>query len=282
MLFAVVSAYTVTIFSYVAIVHQFPREWKKSPKLKKRLNSVIIALSLSSVLEILYLFIAKIMITCPEKFQWIVALLLPLYREFSIWLIFRCAKKASDGDLRKTEIVCNHTIGSGHAFALSYMLGSIATIETTGIILGIDFFINIFTCLKIIYLKMKRPDSIEKITGLLQELIINEMVEFVVPLAYIASVLVCYFGPNAKLIGNIGSNYWQYEPIHDLNHTVEFVLIFFFADLGSLLVSTILLWAFCRINLYRVYSTIQKEFGWIFTIELAVRLIAVRKQRTFI
>ena len=130
---------------------------------------------------------------------------------------------------------------------------------------------------KIIYLKRKQPHEIEKITGLLQELVINEVVEFMVPLAYLASVLVCYFGPNAKLIGNIGSDYWQYEPIHDLNHTIEFVLIFFFVDLASLLMSTTILWTFCRINLYRVYSAIQKEFGWIFTIQLTSRLIAVRK-----
>ena len=124
-----------------------------------------------------------------------------------------------------------------HAFAVCYALGTIATLETSIVMLGIDFFINISICFKIIYLKMKRPDDTEKIFKLLQELIINEIVEFIAPLNYLICLLICYFGPTADLIGNIGNDYWQYIPIDDLSRTVKYVFAFFLVDFGSLIVS---------------------------------------------
>ena len=130
--------------------------------------------------------------------------------------------------------------------------------------------------MKIVYLKKKKPDNNDKIVSLLQELVINEMVEFMVPLAYLTGLLFCYFGTNAELIGNIGSVYWQYKPIEDLGHTVKYVMMFFFVDLGSLIVSTVVLWKCCEINIFRAYSEIQKEFGWTFMIQSTTSLTIVR------
>ena len=126
-------------------------------------------------------------------------------------------------------------------------------------------------------MQKRKAEDLEKVIGLLQELVINEMVEFMVPLAYLACLLACFFGPNAKLIGNVRNGYWQYNPIVDLDHTVKYVLTFFFVDFGSLVVSSVLLWTVCRINLYRVYSGLQKEFGWTFMVKMATSLSAVSK-----
>ena len=115
----------------------------------------------------------------------------------------------------------------------------------------------------------------DKVSKVLQELIVNEMVEFMEPLAYLASLLVCYFGPNAELIGNVRNDYWQYSKIVDLDHTIKYVMMFFFVDFASLIVATILLWTFCRINLYRAYCAIQQEFGWTFIVNMAFCLTAV-------
>ena len=87
--------------------------------------------------------------------------------------------------------------------------------------------------------------------------------------------MTAYFGPNSELIGNIGNSYWQYSKIENVEGSIEFVFVFMFIDLGSLVVVSIVLWKLFRINLYRAFSVLQKEFGLGFAASLAIAFNAV-------
>ena len=63
--------------------------------------------------------------------------------------------------------------------------------------------------------------------GLLQELVINEIIEFMVPPTYLATLLLAFYGPYAEMIGNVRNGYWRFTPIENINHTIEFVVMFF-------------------------------------------------------
>ena len=110
---------------------------------------------------------------------------------------------------------------------------------------------------------------------LLQVLVINETNEFIAPLCYLLCFSTAYFGPNSGLIGNIGNSYWQYSKIENVEESIEFVVVFMFIDLGSLVVVSFLLWKLCRINLYRAFSVLQKEFCLGFAASLAIAFNAV-------
>ena len=112
---------------------------------------------------------------------------------------------------------------------------------------------------------------------LLQDLMINEIVEFIVPLCYLICFSVAYYGPNANLIGNVRNNQWQFVAVDDFEHTIGFIALFFLADLGSIVVSFLCLWMFTRINLWSVYKVVQGEFGLAFTSNLITNLNGVRK-----
>ena len=103
------------------------------------------------------------------------------------------------------------------------------------------------------------------------------MVEFMVPLSYLGCLLTGYYGPNAELIGDIRNGYWQYTPIENIEHSIIYVLTFFFVDFGSLLVSAILLSMISGIDLLEAFTAIYKEFGIAFTIQMALNLTGVRK-----
>ena len=128
-------------------------------------------------------------------------------------------------------------------------------------------------------MKKKKQDNADKQVELLQELVINEMIELFLPLGYLASLLIAYYGPNSELIGHVGSKYWQYNPIDDLDHQITYVLMFFFVDLSSLFASGALLWFFCRIQLHQAVIAIQTEFGLVFTIQMGDALGKVSVQR---
>ena len=110
---------------------------------------------------------------------------------------------------------------------------------------------------------------------LLQEVMINEWVELVIPLAYLVFLMMAYYGPNNELIGDIGNSYWQYIEIENMEQPIMYLSAFFFVDLVSLLTSGTLLWFFCKINMYIAFAELQKEFGWAFAILLATNLNGV-------
>ena len=262
------------------IWNHIPRQWRKTDSFKKRLRSLVFAVLLSHYLAFLSVFvIGKLFLLIPRRYQWVIAFFLPLIREINIWLSSKLARRATDGDQRKAEIVCSQAMGAAHTLNLLYTIGSIATLETAALVLGLDFLTNIYICCKIIYLKKKKQDTTRKQVELLQDLVINEMIELFLPLADLASLLIAYFGPNSQLIGHVGSQYWQYNPIDDLDHNIRYILMFFFVDLGSLFASGALLWFFCRIQLHQAFIAIQSEFGVVFTIQMGDALGKVCVER---
>ena len=86
-----------------------------------------------------------------------------------------------------------------------------------------------------------------------------------------------YYGPNKDLLGNIGSSYWQYNAVDDVNHTIKYLIIFFLVDVSSLLLCGFLLWYFGKINLYNAFAALQEEFGLVFAVSLAGSLNGVTK-----
>ena len=116
--------------------------------------------------------------------------------------MIKCLDFSVNGDLTRAEIACNQAVNAAHAFIVAYIIGSIATVETSAILLGIGFIMNMYICLKLIYLKKKRPMEVDMQIGLLQDLVINEIIEFMVPPIYLATLIIAFYGPNAELIAS--------------------------------------------------------------------------------
>ena len=55
---------------------------------------------------------------------------------------------------------CNHYVETRHAIFLATILGDAATFATTSVIIGIDFLLNIYHGLKIVYLIKKKKASL--------------------------------------------------------------------------------------------------------------------------
>ena len=194
---------------------------------------------------------------------------MPIIREINIWITKKLAANAASGDQQGMEIVVTYTICTRHAIFLAVVLGSIATTNTCVMALAVDFVINLYLSLRIIWTKKFNEHNTEKQTELLQELTINEIVEFFAPLTYLLCFVMAYYSPNSNLIGNIGNGYWQYEMVTDVGHVVENVFMFFAVDCISAISCFLLLWLACRINLFRAWACLQKEFGLLFAINIA-------------
>ena len=85
------------------------------------------------------------------------------------------------------------------------------------------------------------------------QLILNESIEILVPIAFIGSYSAAYFGPNNDTLGGAGCSIWTYHKVDDLYDLFLPVLEMAIFDSGSLIISGCLLWNFGRINIVRKY-----------------------------
>ena len=271
----------------IILWYRFPLHWRKSEHFRKRFKFYILSIATRISIFLAYGIYAKFFISAPQKYQWILALLLPLAREFNVWILSKVSYKASDAKDSSISISCSHNVNTKHCVFLCVMLGTVATDATSWIILGIDFMINICICLKIIWIRKKNCYDEKKENEMVSSLItlvMNELVEVVVPSTYLICFIMAYYGPNGDLIGNVRNGYWNYTPVSDIEHYIGNLLKFLFVDSMSLVISALLLWRVCRINIIRAYMHLQKEFWLTLAVTTAfnVNMVSCKMQIYFV
>ena len=94
----------------------------------------------------------------------------------------------------------------------------------------------------------------------LTELMLNEIAQVVVPLAYIGSFLIGYYGPNKNILGGIGCEIWQFKKIKDLKTHLMPVVEMTLIDMVSVIFAGISLRWFCNINIGKEYCKTIKKY----------------------
>ena len=175
-------------------------------------------------------------------------------------------------------IASTQNVEASHALFLAYTIGaSIATNTTEIIMLITDFLINVYLSTKIAWINRENPSNQEEQIEMIINLIIAELTEFTTPLIYLVSFSTAYFGPVATLYGLVKSENFHHTPIDDLGKVVANVAVFLLLAALSIPVCFIILYTVCRINLYSAFIVVQKEFGALFAINLAMNSYAVSK-----
>ena len=80
-------------------------------------------------------------------------------------------------------------------------------------------------------------------------LVAVEMIEMLVPIAYIITFTIAFYGKNAELIGGVKFGGWQHKEVDDLISFSSDLMMMFAIDFTALIVSAILLWRYASINL---------------------------------
>ena len=262
-------------FSSMVIWFYLPKEWRKSSSVKKMMKCFILREIMGIIVIVVYELIVQVIKTSPDKYQPIAALALPACREVYVWISVKLVSRCSNGDNTGSMIILKFFINSHYAVNLCAVLGSIATDTTTMVLIGVDTSYNVWLCLKIIQMKRKNSNRIDEQVEVLQDMVLNELVEFLVPLAFMLALAGAYYGPNSELFGNIGNGYWAFEAIEDINQYFTNVATFFFIDLSTTVATAIVLWFPWRIAYWNAFVELQMEFFAEFCFILGYVLIMV-------
>ena len=266
---------TLKILSLFLIWLKFPQEWRKNEQFKRRMGFYCLFDLFNFVMVIFYEILWKKIRETQDDYQPFAALALPVMREFAIWMGSKLIENCCDGDTRGAKIFLQYMLSVRHTLTLCNFLGSSATETTSLTLMGIDFSLNILLSLWIVWKKKRHPNNVLDQIDSLQDLALYELVEFYTPLSFIMVIAVAYFGPNASIFGNISNSYWTYTAIEDINQTLSIMGQFFLIDFGSTIMSAMILWLCCRINLWVAIIELQIEFGKAFCITLGHFLVSV-------
>ena len=275
--------YTVALFAHNSQIFTLwfciPLSWRRNTQFRRRLKFCYSSfLFMAFVIPVQYGIFGKLFDMIRNPYQPIIALCVPLVREFNSWVMANLNSKAAKSDITGSKLVGGYMVSTWHAVFICYSIGSLTTDFTSWLIMGIDFLINICISVRLVWVKKRRPDDIEKQYELLLEVLIAELTEFLVPLAFLLTFIASYYGPNSTLIGNVGSSYWKYDAVDDGKQYVQNILMFFFIDFCSVVACTIILWVFCQINLPKAFVTLENEFAWIFCVQLSVLVDVVGRE----
>jgi hypothetical protein len=160
------------------------------------------------------------------------------------------------------------------------ILGTSATETTNYCMLIINFVYNLHLCLKIIRINNKiLPSNHQEIVTLrtlkkeiLTELILNEIIEILVPVTYICTFTIAYYGPNADILGNVRNEYWSYKKVENIATLFTFAIQMAFIDLLSAVISAICLWKYCHLDFLFEYCKIMKKYWPILTLTAVLHM----------
>jgi len=268
-----ICAYSAILAIHATIYYSFPLDWRMDGRFQKRLKFYIYDGLYNLVVNIQYNVAAKLLRKYNNKYQPLASLAFILVRELHAWIKRTCICKMANGDESGAKVTGIISVGMRYTMIICYTLGTISTFETEVLLMGLDFVVNIYTCVKIIWLHKRRPEDVEKQIELIQELVLNELMEFICPLSFIIAFLLAYTGPNGNVIGNINITIWHYEAIEDAPGFLKVVLILFVVDFCSTIITSLLLWFLCKINFIAVVMAIQKEYGGRIIVYLGMNLL---------
>ena len=268
------TGYIIAVVSWYMMVlvlwFQSPKEWRSNSESRKKMIFCIVFLNMLYVAEITYKILRKSFLLIPKQHHWPLVFVLLIVREGNGWCLGFIGKKISgfSEDL-SIDILATLISGTRHIMFLSIEVGSITTDLVSYSILALDFMINIIDCILTIYY-FKRKDNLKKNRARQLKatlaLIINESVEIIMPISYVVTLLMAYYGPNSKILGNIKNSEWQYRAIEDIGSTMKWIALLFSVDIISAIICTALIYRFCKINVLKMYLQLQNQVWYILVI----------------
>ena len=104
---------------------------------------------------------------------------------------------------------------------------------------------------------------------MIEELVLTERIETLVPLTYILCFAIAYYGPNAEILGSVKLDIWHFKSVLDIGNYMKNLFVLFGVDFMSLIINGIILQTTCNINIIKMLKKIQSEFWLIMAVQQA-------------
>lgn len=279
--FVVFCGYPMQVLFSLILWFEFPYELRNDKEFRKRLKMYMLTNIWVIVIHLQYAGFSTLFTSLPTELQWLLAIIIPISRKMNSHLYEKLAVQYAGKGNRMAMIRNSISIGIDYSLFIAIILSSASDI-TLLIFLGIEFLLNFRLCIKTLQMHRKIKTNIlgnqylkNQINNNLQNLVINEMIEVIVPLAYFSTFYLSYVGPNSTILGGVRNSYWNYEKVENLEKILTVGIEMFFIDFSSLIICGAILHKFSRINLFQEFCKVIKQCWTIMTILVSGALVLV-------
>ena len=261
----------------------FPKEYRKDVEMRKRILWFIVYKVVFLVACYERLFIIFAFLNTPFDLQPIWAIVLPIWRECDLWMLKKVLSKCTAENNRNAQIFtvlenqCNHT-GIG-----VIALGLYATDLSSYCILISELLLKLYISYGIGKINKKieakegpERKELQRIKNeRTQDLILDEVIEVMMPIVYVSMVLLAFYGPNAAILGNIGCEKWTWIKIANMNKFLTNVFRMFAIDSLALVLTSLVLWKNSSANIMKQLCTDIKSYWPIISVVMSGAVIKV-------
>ena len=267
----------------ISLWWQFPSDLRQDPQFRQRIQAYLFYNFWYIFVVILTFVFGQMTIPLfPSDYVWLIGIEFWGIKEINKLVMSKLIRKAAgpNGSYAKGALILQLVTITN--FTIVVFISSIADQKTTACFIAVDVLVNLMYTWKAIK-EYKRVATMELDLArnqdmsdeLLTTLIINETMELVVPLIYMAAFAVAYYGPNAANLGNVGASYWHFEQIDDIWAYFIGALQMALADFLQSVASFLLVWKFTKIKVMKKYIEVANKFGLLAVIYLPMVINAV-------
>ena len=257
---------------FVGVWQLFPTELRAEVEFRRRLKYFLLYCSWLMVIDYQNQGLSTLFGVLPSNLQWTMAIIIPSFRSMNLWILTKISRNIKEDDNAMADICTHIIVLSIYGFFVAIMLAS-ANATTVYSIIGVEMFLNLISCYQII--KLQRKVMVEEDEEMSRKnekemvsLALSETIEIVCALAYAIGFATAYYGPNAFLIGNVRSNYFDSTEVEDVEHLFMVLLELFTVDVCCMIITVIALRSFGNINFWAELCKFIKNYWIIMAIEM--------------
>ena len=254
----------------------FPlQERKNDIKFRKRLVASMILFPVLLLVDAIYTFMQIMFFSVPET-QICIVIASPLVKWFITLVVTKVSENAAGNKELNAKVPVIGFVGCYHSMFMILLLGSTISSEIACILITLESIPNVVLCLKIIKLNRQAPYLADgRETDGLRCLALKELFEMLMPALYCSTFLVAFYGPNSKIFGNIGNNYWHFQRVQDVFEKLKKIAIFSLIDALRCMIISMSLWKFAKLNLYTAYCHIVHNYGILILVQVTSTTVMV-------
>ena len=217
-----------------------------------------------------------ISIVAISSLQWILIVVIPLTRIGCNWVAQKIVQKAPETNNEEVKFAVKTIVTTTY---ISYATGRLSSLDQSTVygLLIVEMFLHMIACYQIIKMNSQvEADAqvVEKETLIserrmkIQELIMSEFIEAILPVAFGIAFTMAYYGPNAALMRNVGNSYFGGKAIENVQHEYIVMLQMIGFDLVAMSISAVCLNYFCKINQFQRFCIMMKSYWMIFLVQI--------------
>ena len=204
--------------------------------------------------------------------QFIMALVIPICKICTKSILSKLMLRITGTDNERANVLLAVTVN--YFYSLFVAIKLVGARTTTVISMAmVEFLMQSKMTYQILRLHMKLgTNGNKKIKEIkrnaIQTLVLSELCEGLVPLAYAIGFAMAYYGPNVKLFGNVGNAYWQFQVVDDAGRTFLMMFGMFTLDFFCLSLNAGILWFYSKTNIFVEFCSVLQEYWYIMALKL--------------